>query len=348
MNIFIDTSPLMNGHAGRGIGRYTQELVKALRDSGSSHTFFTSDDHPEHIDLIHYPFFDLFFPTLPLKKSVPTVVTIHDVIPLIFPSQYRPGLRGTISFIRQRLSLRNVREVITDSQCSKRDIVSKLHVSSDHVYAIPLAIGDDFIRPSQALLYDVKKKYGLPKHFVLYVGDINYNKNLVFLISVIAKIPGLNLVMVGKAMLNTDIPEGKAIQDAIDQFNLASRVKRLDSVSASGELEAILSLATLYIQPSLYEGFGLPVLEAMRMKTPVVSSKGGSLPEVAGDAALYFHPRDLGECEHVIREALRMSESERAALVKKGLAQVERFSWATTAQETIAVYEKAFEHGKHV
>ncbi len=343
MNILIDTSPLHNGHAGRGIGRYTFELLKALRAVPSSHQFFTSDDAPSHVDLIHYPFFDLFFPTLPQQKKAPTIVTIHDVIPLVFPVHYKAGVKGTISLYRQKLALRSVAEVITDSECSKRDIVLKLGVRSDHVHAIPLAIGDDFIRPPQAFLYDVKKKYGLPKHFLLYVGDINYNKNLPFLLSVVAKIPTLHLVMVGRAMNNTVIPEGKAIHDTISQFDLSSRVTLLDSVDGEHELEAILSLADAYIQPSLYEGFGLPVLEAMRMRTPVICSRGGSLPEVAGDAAVYFHPHDQSECERVIREVLRMSEEERSRMVRKGVAQVEKFSWATTAKQTISVYEKVFE-----
>src|SRR5258708_7417559 len=98
MNVRIDTSPLKNQNAIRGIGRYTSELVRALRSLQTSHTFFTSDQESKDVDIIHYPFFDLFFATLPLINKAKTIVTIHDMTPLVFPTHYPRGIRGQLKF----------------------------------------------------------------------------------------------------------------------------------------------------------------------------------------------------------------------------------------------------------
>lgn len=341
MNILIDTSPLHNANAIRGVGRYTFELLQALRRQHTSHNFLSSTESKEitSADVIHYPFFDLYFPTLPLFKKAPTIVTIHDVIPLLFPNQYRPGLRGRVAHLRQRLALSSVSQVITDSNASKRDIIDHLKIPSDKISVVYLGSSEDISRPNQAVLDEVRKKYELPKNFALYVGDINYNKNLPFLISVCKKFPKLTLVLVGKNVNNTKIPEGKGIQDAIVRYGIESRVRRLDQVSSSQEISAIYSLATFYIQPSLYEGFGLPVLEAFACKTPVVCSRAGSLPEVGGDACVYFHPVDPEDCAKAIEKVLKFSPKQRQALIKKGQDQFQKFSWDLAAKETIAVYE---------
>lgn len=339
MNILIDTSSLQNQSANRGIGRYTRELLQALRALPKSHSFYTSDSRPDSIALIHYPFFDFFFHTLPIFKKSKTVVTIHDTIPLLFPKQYPSGIRGAIRFQFQKLALLGVSHIITDSQVSKRDIIDHLHISAEKISVIPLAVSSDFTRPPQAEIEFVRKKYELPKNFLLYVGDINYNKNLPFLISVLRRFPKLSLVLVGKSVTNTSIPEGRAIRSAIESNELGKRVRLLDTVGTSQELAGLYSLATAYIQPSLYEGFGLPVLEAFACKTPVLCARAGSLPEVVGDAGLYFHPLDADECATVIERVLKFSDRQRQALIKKGTDQLQKFSWEKVALETLAVYD---------
>src|SRR5260221_1645583 len=215
MEILIDTSPLANQSSFRGIGRYTEELVASLRALPTEHTFFTSGDVYTHLELIHYPFFDLFFHTLPLSKKTKTVVTIHDVIPLIFPVHYKPGIRGSISLLVQKLSLRSVSAIIADSSCSARDICEHLRIASDKITAIPLAASASFAKTPQSLTDEARKKYDIPKNYLLYVGDINYNKNLPFLISVCAKIPDVTLVLLGRSVKNASIPEGREIRQAI-------------------------------------------------------------------------------------------------------------------------------------
>lgn len=340
MEILIDTSPLKTASGGRGIGRYVSELVKALRSLPTEHKFFTSDQPTASVDLVHYPFFDLFFPTLPIFKKKPTVVTIHDVIPLVFPKHYPVGVRGRLAFARQTLALKSVAHVITDSQTSKRDIVELLKLKPDKVSVIPLAASENFYRRTQAEIEAARKKYELPKNYVLYVGDINYNKNLPFLISVMARIPDISLVMVGKAVTNTSIPEGQAIQKAIADSGNQKFVKLLDNVDSQDDLASLYSGAKAYVQPSLYEGFGLPVVEAMRCKVPVVSSRGGSLPEIVNEMGFLFHPRDPHECEAALRKALRLTPEAKASLVKKAYDYSLQFTWERTARETLAIYEK--------
>ncbi len=343
MNVLIDTSPLQNQNAGRGVGRYTSELLAALLRLKTSHHFFASTESPSSsIDLIHYPFFDLFFHTLPLFQRRKTIVTIHDVTPLIFAKHYPPGIKGRLRHALQKISLASVSHVITDSAISKRDIVEKLHVNGEKVSVVPLAASVDFEKQPQAIIDAARKKYEIPKYYVLYVGDINYNKNIPFLISAMRHVPRITLVLVGRNMTNTSIPEGRAIKKAIEKSRIQKRIKLVTTVDTSSmsDLSALYSGSMMYIQPSLYEGFGLPVLEAMQCRTPVVSSIGGSLPEVCGDAAMYFHPHDEEECANAIQKVLRLSDRQRQQLILKGVDQASKFTWERTARETLAVYEK--------
>ncbi len=344
MNVLVDTSPLKNQNAIRGIGRYTIELVQALRSLQTPHTFFTSDQESKDVDIIHYPFFDLFFATLPLIKKAKTIVTIHDVTPLVFPTHYPRGIRGQLKFLYQKLALTSVSHVITDSHCSKRDIIEHLKLKPEMITPIPLAASPVFQKQSVSVIEDVRRKYALPKNYCLYVGDINYNKNLPFLVSVMSHIPDITLVLVGKTVTNTTTPEGQEIARAIEVAGNGKYVKLLDSVDSQDDLVALYSGAKVYVQPSLYEGFGLPVIEAMRCKVTVVSSCGGSLAEVVSDAGIQFNPRDPKGCEAAIRRVLRMSDEDRGKMVKKAHEYGEQFTWERTARETLAVYEKVMKY----
>lgn len=347
MNILIDTSPLINANSIRGVGRYTRELVRALKELPTQHQFFTTEDRQQKIDIVHYPYFDLFFHTLPIVRRARTVVTIHDVIPLIFTKNYKPGIKGRISFQLQKVALNSVSHIITDSSASKRDIHEKLRIPLEKITPVPLAASADMQKPTQAVLDQVKKRYQLPKTYLLYVGDINYNKNIPFLLRVVKRIPRLHLVLAGKQMNNTTIPEGAEIHRAIETLGIADRVLCIDSLDGerSGDLVALYSLATAYIQPSLYEGFGLPVIEAMQCRTPILSSLGGSLPEVVNTAGIFFHPRDEDECEQAIRKMLRLNATQRSKLIRLGVERAQEFSWEKTAQQTLSVYESVFAAG---
>ncbi len=338
MRVAIDVSPLETGHQFRGVGFYTKRLVKALKefDRENEYILSTGRQPPATSDLVHYPYFDLFFLTLPMKKIAPTVVTIHDVIPLIFPEKYPKGIKGWLKFQIQKFSLKGAKAVITDSQNSKKDIIKYLGFPKEKSYVIPLAAGEEF-KP----LAKTRRKYSLPERFVLYVGDINWNKNIPGLVRACekAKIP---LVIVGKQAVSQDYD--RAHPENQDLVWLQKKIEENPLLTALGfvstqDLVAIYNLASVYCQPSFYEGFCLPVLEAMACGTPVVCSQTSSLPEVVGEAAVLVDPSNADD---VYRGIKRLIEDEKLSdsLRQKGLQQARRFSWQKTARETINVYKK--------
>jgi len=205
MKIAVDSGPLEGSHAVRGIGFYTKNLILALKKLQKDKNFtldvFDFSTNPKKLstyDIAHYPYFDLFFHTLPASKPTKTIVTIHDVIPLIYPKHYPAGIRGKLRFLKQKHSLKTTSAVITDSESSKKDIVRFLKVPNEKIFPIHLASAPYFKKiTNPQTLSRVSKKYSLPKKFVLYVGDINYNKNIINLVKA-AKIAKLPLVIVGK------------------------------------------------------------------------------------------------------------------------------------------------------
>ena len=179
------TTPLLSGHSVRGVGFYTQRLLSHILPLAPNFGFevveIKSLDQSEQLgqlEIIHYPYFDLFQHTLPIMKKIKTVVTIHDVIPLEFPDHYPPGLKGWANLQLQRLALSGVEGVITDSYASVHAIRQYLQVPHEKIKLIYLAADEKFKKISKP-----KNNHNLPKKFVLYVGDINYNKNIPNLIS---------------------------------------------------------------------------------------------------------------------------------------------------------------------
>lgn len=353
MKIAINTSPLKTAHKGRGIGYYTYNLVNRLKlEQSIQLQEFSEISELKDVDVVHYPWFDLFFRTLPIKKRFPVVVTIHDVIPLVFPKNYPVGLRGKINFILQKIALGSCKYIITDSDKSKEDIIKHLNVEEKKIAVIPLAADPTFkVLKNDTKLLCVKEKYRLPDRFLLYVGDANWIKNLPFLIEGfkhLLKFPGLEdikLVLIGGVFLknveNIDHPELeslKRVNKLIKQYGLEEKIIRPGQIEIN-ELVAFYNLATVYVQPSIYEGFGLPVLQAFACGTPVVSSNKGSLPEIGGESAVYFDPTSLKQFISVIRKVLGDNNLQ-DKLSKLGLKQVAKFSWEKTVKETKMVYLK--------
>lgn len=325
----------------RGIGVYTRQLAHFLEKTGEV-TLLPMGQKNTRADVIHYPFFDLFFPTLPFAPWNKVVVTIHDVIPLLFPEHYPVGKRGTIAFKRQKIALKFVSMVITDSHASARDIEEHLGVDSSRIAVIPLAAQPNIERPDQRVLNSARRKFTLPKQYCLYVGDINYNKNIPQLIKMLKFLPdSVSLVCVGKNFVEQDIPEWKAIETQIALSNVADRTHLIPSIPSDNNqlLSALYAQALCYVQPSLSEGFGLPVLEAMQCRTPVVSTNTGSLPEVCGEAAILVEPTAEAMAGGV-SQIISASKTARQAIEKRGLLRAQDFSWEKTAAQTIAVYRK--------
>lgn len=352
MRVLLDTTPLLNGNSGRGVGTYTRELLQSLREVPSSSPVIVQATHElgstvsepqKHFDVVHYPYFDLFFETLPSLKGVARVVTVHDVIPLVFADHYPPGLRGKWRFLQQKRRLKDVDAIITDSQCSKNDIVSYLGIREHKVHVVPLAASPKLQPQTEYYQEKNTQELDLPEKYIVYVGDINYNKNLPTLLLALTELPDVHLVVVSRTFTNTSIPEGKILAHMIDENDLEDRVHVVEIPSDQPEvLAAVMAKSRALVQPSLYEGFGLPVLEAMQVGSVVVSSNGGSLPEVTGSAAIMVEPTIIG-LQEGIKEAWSLRGEERQKRIDAGLEQAARFSWEKTAKLTLAVYEQVLQ-----
>jgi glycosyltransferase involved in cell wall biosynthesis len=372
MKIAIDASGTSGGHEVRGVGFHTSELVEHLKKQRLAVEKLIIDEFnfrenrksltSGRYDVIHSTFFHPYFVTLPIRHKGAFVATVHDLIYLHYPKQYPPGLRGRLRFILQKSLIKKADAIITISHTSKEDIVEYLKIDSGKVEAIHLAPRSIF-KPikSKSKLERVKKEYNLPDKFVLYVGDVNYNKNLPTLIEACNKLQ-YNLVIVGREALKIEEegvdlysiqgprdwfrflfdkphPELSHYKKLLGLFKDNKRIIRTGFVSDE-DLVAIYNLATLYCQPSYIEGFGLTVLEAMACGTPVVSSTATSLKEIAAGAAVYANPKSVGDFSKKIAKVMK-SRKLQSQLRKKGIKQASKFSWDKTAKETVKVYQRA-------
>lgn len=348
MRVAISTLPLTTGHKDRGIGTYTRELVESLKIHKTKHqfSFFTrASEIPKNVDIVHYPFFDPFFLTLPVFRGKPTVVTVHDLIPIVFPEHFPRGLRGEVKWQVQRRNLANVTHIITDSECSKRDIVRLVDIGEDHITVIPLA-PPGIMKPMRdpIKLAETMARYHLPHHFAMYVGDVNWNKNISGLLKawqlVTAKreIPnGAKLILVGKAFKEEGLKEAVEIDEMIRKLRIEDSVDRVGYVPDE-DLRALYMLSHACVFPSLYEGFGLPILEAMAAGGVVVSSSVASLSEVAGPAMI-VNPESAIDIASGILKACRLPTQKREDLIEQGIAWAKRFTWTKVVKQTIGVYE---------
>ena len=327
--------------AQRGVGRYGRWLMESLLTSNEVELV----KEPREADVIHYTFFDLFFAGLKLVAPKKTVVTVHDVIPLLYPAQYPVGWRGKWHFRQQLKRLRKVALVVTDSEASRMDIVKYLKIKPAKVKVVALAGNPALNVPSASEVARVTRKYKLPKNYLLYVGDINYNKNLPQLIKAMKFLPkSLHLVLVGKSFREQDIPERQMIEEQCYLSEVNERVHLVTQVDDDVDLAAIYGGARCYVQPSLAEGFGLPVLEAMSCGTPLVCSDIEVFHEVAGEAAVYAQPR-AAQFTEAVEKVLAMKESERAKLIAVGVARAKKFTWKKTAATMLDIYAQLSDWG---
>lgn len=347
MNISIDISPLKSGHylqhRVRGTGFYIQNLQESLEKyyPENRYDYFNRGDFlRKDTDVVHYPYFEPFFLTLPLFSKSKTIVTVHDLTPLVFPEHFESGLRGGLIWQVQKFLLKNASAIIADSKSSKKDIVKYVGIDQEKVKVVYLAAGSEFgVLGSKDPIENIKRRYQLPEKFALYVGDATWNKNLPRLIEAASRV-NVPLVMVGKALVDRDIDVQNPWNiDLVMVQGMAEKNKnvfRLGFVPAE-DLVALCNAATLFIMPSVYEGFGLPVLEAMSCGCPVVASKGGSLGEVVGEAGRYIDPYDVDSIANGIKEVFN-SPGLQNELSQKGIIQSGKFTWSKTAEETMIVY----------
>jgi glycosyltransferase involved in cell wall biosynthesis len=346
MNIAIDISPLTSGHflqhRVRGTGFYLTNLKESLLKyyPENNYTFFKRGDNlSDKIDIIHYPYFEPFFLTLPIKKNKKTIVTVHDLTPLVFKEKFPSGVKGKLKWEVQKKSLKNADRIITDSLSSKKDIHKYVGIAGDDIDVVYLAAAKHFKNGSKNK--EVIKKFKLPNEFVLYVGDATWNKNLPNLINATNKTK-YSLVIAGGAFVNKDFDKSNPWNQSLHEAQvLASQNEKIIPLGfvSDEDLVMLYNSATAFIMPSFYEGFGLPILEAMQSGCPVITTREGSLEEVADSAAYFVDPYSIDSIADGINEVMS-NNSLRAALAKKGLNQAKKFTWENTAKGTIEAYER--------
>ena len=310
-------------------------LVGAPNYSVSEHVSIPAKLRQLRVDLYHTPHY-----VLPFFTPCPSVVTIHDVIHLLFP-QYLPS-RMAVHYARFmiRRALEKASVVLTVSDSSKRDLLTFFDVDPEKIRVIPNGIPVSITQDLAPVeLEKVKERFLITGRTVLFVGNIKPHKNLERLIAAFAKVlenpehNDLNLIVVGD-----EISKYPSLRRAVERHQVRRKVRFFGFVPEL-TLVALYRLADVFVFPSLYEGFGLPPLEAMANGTPVVTSNISSLPEVVGDAALTVDPYNIDEIAQAIRNVLDDAEL-RSRLVASGHARAGQFSWESSVGQVHQAYQK--------
>lgn len=355
-----------------GIGQYTLRLVQALAaiDSENSysilqsrkdksplaegpnlqrHSLWTPPHHryeqwalplelwPLKLDVLHCPD---FIP--PFHRSCPAVITVHDLAFLRFPSLMTAESRSYYGQIER--AVQSAEHIIAVSESTKSDLVALAGADARKITVVYEAAGPGFQPADAAHIAAVRQRYGLQSDYILFVSTIEPRKNIPFLFEAYAQMrstwsgPGEppRLVLAGRKGWLYD-----NIFVILEQLGLSESVVFTGGVP-SEDLPALYSGALCFVLPSLYEGFGLPVLEAMSCGAPVITTNVSSLPEVAGDAALLVDPQDMLGLAMAMQR-LCQDEALRREMSARGQAQAARFSWERAARETIEIYKAASE-----
>ena len=371
MHVTIDARYVATTQSG--VGMYTANLLQALAalDTENQYTYIIREGQPvlqvggnfqpwptrisfenhwigdlwqnlylpfrlraRQVDLFHGP--AVFLPLT--KLGFRTVVTIHDLVAFRFPATI-PMKYGLYMRLMIRLAVRSADQVIAASQQTRDDLVNRLGVPAEKITVIYGGLASRFEPMRDALrLAEVRCRYGLREPYILFVGNLEPRKNLVRLIEAFGRLKAREsiphqLVLAGKRGWLF-----RPIFETVEQLGLNREVIFTGYVPPE-DLPALYGMADLFTFPSLYEGFGLPVLEAMACGTPVVTAPTGSIPEVAGDAAWYVDPWDVEALTEGLARVLKDFET-RSKLVARGVLQAKRFSWTKTAEATLQIYLK--------
>jgi len=368
MTIFIDVSAAV--HRRAGLGRYAENLARALIASDSEHygLFYNNEKRvnplsgleslPTRTVALDYkpwrlivwlacltrigfdrllPEAELFHATehllLPLN-SIPRVMTVHDLIFRHLPEHHKPLNRWYLN-LAMPLYCRQADHIIAVSECTRQDLITSYNIPSDKVTVIHEAADDRFRPQSEEVVDIVRRHYGLPEQYLLFVGTIEPRKNLGRLLKAFEQLHRDHLtdglVIVGKQGWLYD-----SFFAALES-SPAREAVMLPGYIPDADLPAVYAAAQAFVFPSLYEGFGLPVLEAMACGTPVACSNSSSLPEVSGQAALHFESGDVQSIVTVVRKLLTDADLS-DELKLRGLEQAARFSWKKVASKTSSVY----------
>jgi glycosyltransferase involved in cell wall biosynthesis len=368
MRIGIDIGPMLQTRTG--VGNYCLYLLKHLLDLASGEEIrafssgrtrsplppFANGLHHRHISLPTRALYliwnafgapkvdgllggvDVYHATnyfLPPTRSAKRVVTIHDLSFLAVPELCSPKIVGPFSRGVQRFAA-EADAILAYSESTKRDIVHYLDIDPGKVTIAPLAVDEDFQPMDRAEAEaHLARHYGIQTPFLLFVSTLEPRKNVPGLLRAFARVKDSiphKLVLVGNVGWNAD-----EIFETVEELRLGDRVVRPGYIPTHSELAAFYSAADLFVFPTFYEGFGLPVLEALQCGCPVIASDNSSLPEVAGDAAAYVKADDAEGLARAIEE-LVSDPAKRAALAARGPEQARRFSWKHCAEQTLGVY----------
>ncbi|HEX9372916.1 MAG TPA: glycosyltransferase family 1 protein [Roseiflexaceae bacterium] len=291
---------------------------------------------PALLRLNHADVFHGVLSVAPLFCPTPSVITIHDLAFLSFPQTFRRVNRAYLTWAT-RVSVRRAARILAVSEATKREIVRLLCVPPEKIVVTYDACDARFVPPDPAELAAFRRRAGLPERFILFLGTLEPRKNLPTLLDAYTRIASSTdaplIIGGGKGWLYDEI-FAKA-----ESLDLGDRVRFVGYVDQADQ-PLWYAAATVFAFPSLYEGFGMPLLEAMACGTPVVSSRSSSLPEVVGDAGLLVPPTDADALGAALLRLLGDSDL-RAELRERGLRQARRFSWRETAERTLAAYEDA-------
>ncbi len=279
---------------------------------------------------------------LPLRSSVPLVATVHDLIPFRYPRTYplsAPfGLAASLRVLR-----RGNTHFLTNSSQTTRDLRRIACVSMNRITEIPLGIDNRFNMADSVDRSDklgrMRQKFGLPASYFLYVGAMNRRKNLRRLIDAFAEIQHDKSRPASLAIAGRTDWGGESVKKHIAKLGLESRIIWLGYVE-DAELPTLLSGAVAFVYPSLYEGFGFPILEAMRAGTLVICSSRGALAETSGPSAIRVDPASVQSIAKALRYAQQLPEAERARLISCGRGWSERYRWSQTAAMTASIYKR--------
>jgi glycosyltransferase involved in cell wall biosynthesis len=290
--------------------------------------------HSRPSSVVRRPIYHSTYYLMPYRPGLPAILTLYDLIALIHPQTVSPRAR-LLFRITTRLALRSVRQVIAISDATRQDLLRHFSIAAEQVTTIPLAADPCFQPQPQSAIEAVRQKYNLPARYLFYLGINKPHKNLVRLIEATAQLAPLPLPLVIAGAWDERYPEPKARAEAL---GVSDQVRFLGPVD-DADLPALYSGCTLFVFPSLYEGFGLPVLEAMACGAPVACSNASSLPEVTADAALLFDPLDVNAIAAAIQRGLEDVDLRRS-LAEQGVRQAAQFSWSRTAAETLTLYQR--------
>ena len=290
--------------------------------------FFSSPFEEDKLDIVHIPHFNV-----PFQKKKKLVITIHDLIYLKFPESSPYLKRIAVNYAISR-AVKKADKIIAVSENTKKDIIERSPDAEEKIEVVYEAAAPVFNRINdEGKKENVRKKYNLPKDIILFVGSLKKHKNIEKLIDAYTELKSKGvrhkLVIIGRYR-----PREAEIRKKIESTDALY----LGEVPIE-DLAAIYNLAALLVIPSLYEGFGLPAIEAMACGIPVAASSAASLPEVVGDAGILFDPYDTSDISNKICKVLKDGDL-RQGLIRKGLERAAGFSWEKAAVKTLEIYKR--------